>query len=85
MAVAKITDNFDRALNPHPNPGWPLFRKTWNTGKVRELKSGQGKVRENRKNQGKVRENEFLQLLCCREYCSAKVSQIHNNSLLRPT
>jgi len=20
MAVAKITDNFDRALNPHPNP-----------------------------------------------------------------
>jgi len=50
-------------------------------GKVRELKSGQGKVKENRK----IRENELLQLLCCREYCSAKVSHIYNNSLLRPT
>ena len=63
-------------------------------GKVRELKSGQGKVRENRKSQGKVRENELLQIFSCREYCfngivdftfPAKVSQIYNNSLLRPT
>jgi len=54
-------------------------------GKVRELKSGRGKVRENRKNQGKVRENELLQLFNCREYCSANVSHIYNNSLLRPT
>jgi len=43
MAVAKITDNFDRALNPHPNPGWPLFRKTWNTWKSQGIEKWSGK------------------------------------------
>jgi len=52
-------------------------------GKVGELKSGQGKVRENRKNQGKV--TELLQLFSCRDYCSAEVSHMYNNSLLRRT